>query len=346
MRGSVPASGADSAASNPHQQGGWTLPDAIHPNLTRVEERLRHIAADAEFEWVSELSAHLCLAGGKRLRPSMTLLWGDGDKDASQFLIDAATAVELLHLASLYHDDIIDRGSERRGEPSANRLWGSQSATIAGTLLFAKSLQILAGLGSEANRLASAAAAQTWRGQALECEMVFNTDIQIDAYREAVCGKTGALFALACQLGVVANADSKQTEAARQFGLKLGTAFQMVDDILDLTSDQATMGKPVSVDLKEGIYTLPTLLCLQSQTPQATELRQLLESGQQGSDAKNQIRDLILESASLTAASKIVTDLISDAIEDLNILKAGASKRALTALAVWIAARVQSPERV
>lgn len=317
----------------------WQPPQIVRAGLARVELQLRHVTKEAEYPWIGDLSSYLNQAGGKRLRPVLTLLWGHPANGREQPLTDAATAVELLHLATLYHDDLIDCANTRRGRPSVQAIWGHRRAAIAGTLVFAKSLRVLARLGHDANAFASRAATAIWQGQLQECELTFNTDVTLEEYFSSIRGKAGALFALACELGALGRgADGETLALAGIYGSKIGTAFQVVDDLLDLVADPGTLDKPCATDLRKGVYTLPTILCLRQGSAAAARLRRLLDDEDLSPDVADEARRTILASGCLESVPDIVSGLADDAA-DLLQNRAGAACDALRELAAWTAER-------
>lgn len=244
---------------------------AFHPpgdtaaQLRRVETRLRAVATTPD-ERLAELALHGIEAGGKRLRPALVVCaaMAVGGRDAiSERVIDAAAAVELLHLASLYHDDVLDTAALRRGRPSANALWGNHAAVLAGDALLAHAYRVAADLGApELRRLAHTLAALC-SGQLAESAAQFDHARAVDDYEASVRGKTAALLATSCWLGAsTAGAAANAADALACFGMELGVAFQIVDDVLDLYGHSMQIGKPAGSDLREGVFTLPVLLAL------------------------------------------------------------------------------------
>jgi geranylgeranyl pyrophosphate synthase len=232
----------------------------------RVESRLRAVAATHNARLL-ELTLHGVEAGGKRLRPALAICCAlaVGGRDAvSERVIDAATAVELLHLASLYHDDVLDSAALRRGRPSANALWGNHVAVLGGDLLLAHAYRVAAELGAcELRRFAHTLAALC-SGQLAESAAHFDAGRDLADYDESIRGKTASLLATACWLGAsTAGAPAPTAEGLACFGMELGVAFQIVDDVLDLYGHSLQIGKPAGSDLRAGVFTLPVLIALQ-----------------------------------------------------------------------------------
>lgn len=232
----------------------------------RVESRLRAVATTRDAR-LAELALHGIEAGGKRLRPALAVCSAiavGGHEAVGERVIDAATAVELLHLASLYHDDVLDSASLRRGRPSANALWGNHAAVLGGDVLLAHAYRVAAELGaSELRRFAQTLAALC-SGQIAESAAQFDARRDLADYDDSIRGKTAALLATSCWLGAsTAGAAPAAAEALARFGMELGVAFQIVDDVLDLYGHGLQAGKPAGSDLREGVFTLPVLMALQ-----------------------------------------------------------------------------------
>ncbi|MDZ4827037.1 MAG: polyprenyl synthetase family protein [Actinomycetota bacterium] len=245
-------------------------------DLVRVENRLSG-AVDAGDRFLAEVAGHLLGAGGKRLRPVLTLCAtyaADGaERPASDRAITGAAAVELVHLGSLYHDDVIDEAETRRGVPSVNARWSNIVAILSGDYLLAQASSLAASLGADVAGLLADTIGELCRGQVLELQYLFDADRSVDTYLSAIEGKTAALFATACRIGgMVSDVSPDTLDALTQFGHHLGMCFQVVDDVLDVTASEAELGKPTGNDVHEGVYTLPVIYALRA----SDELRSLL----------------------------------------------------------------------
>jgi len=225
-------------------------------------------------------SRHLLEAGGKRLRPVLVLLGaalGDAKKDD---VIKAAVVVELTHLATLYHDDVMDRAPMRRGVPTAHEVWGNSVAILTGDLLFARASQIVSRLGGKALTLQADTFERLCLGQLHETLGPQNGEDPIEHYLQVLADKTGSLIAASAELGVVyGDAPDEYREPLRNYGEKVGVAFQLIDDVIDILSDES--GKTPGTDLRAGVPTLPTLL-LRDQAdrdPKAKELVEIIDAG-------------------------------------------------------------------
>jgi heptaprenyl diphosphate synthase len=253
-----------------------TLASDVVDGLALVEEGLR-AAAHAEHDVLAEASAHLSEAGGKRFRPTLVLLAAQFGDPADPRVVQAAVAVELTHLATLYHDDVMDEASVRRGGESANSRWGNTVAILTGDFLFAKASAILADLGTEAIRIQAETFGRLVTGQIAETVGCRPGDDPLDHYLRVVTEKTASLIATSGQFGAMysgapAGVITRITPACAA----LGVAFQLSDDLLDVASESAQSGKTPGTDLREGVRTLPMLHALRSAGPGDERLVELL----------------------------------------------------------------------
>jgi len=257
------------------------LATEVMSGLALVEEGLRQ-AVHAQHEVLAEASSYLITAGGKRLRPTLVLLAAQFGNPRDERIVPAAVAIELTHLATLYHDDVIDRAPVRRGMPSANARWGNSVAVLTGDFLFARASQILAGLHEDnATSSQPKTLARLVNGQWKETAGPRRGEDPLAHYLGVVMDKTASLTAMAGQFGGMFSGASAEiavriTRACEAWGV----AFQLSDDILDVASGSAQSGKTPGTDLREGILTLPVLHALRSARPPDTRLLQLLSSGE------------------------------------------------------------------
>jgi len=252
---------------------------AIQAGLENVETALLEAVTHTD-PVANVTSRHLLEAGGKRLRPVLVLLGaslGDATKDE---VIKAAVVVELTHLATLYHDDVMDRAPMRRGVPTAHEVWGNSVAILTGDLLFARASQIVSRLGGKALTLQADTFERLCLGQLHETLGPQNGEDPIAHYLQVLSDKTGSLIAASAELGVVyGDAPDEYREPLRSYGEKVGVAFQLIDDVIDILSDES--GKTPGTDLRAGVPTLPTLL-LRAQAatdPKAKELVEIIDAG-------------------------------------------------------------------
>jgi len=252
---------------------------SIQAGLENVETALLEAVTHTD-PVANVTSRHLLEAGGKRLRPVLVLLGaslGDATKDE---VIKAAVVVELTHLATLYHDDVMDRAPMRRGVPTAHEVWGNSVAILTGDLLFARASQIVSRLGGKALTLQADTFERLCLGQLHETLGPQDGEDPIEHYLQVLADKTGSLIAASAELGVVyGDGPDEYREPLRIYGEKVGVAFQLIDDVIDILSDES--GKTPGTDLRAGVPTLPTLL-LRAQAatdPKAQELVEIIDAG-------------------------------------------------------------------
>jgi heptaprenyl diphosphate synthase len=250
----------------------------ILDGLSRVEAQLAE-ASRAEDALLAEASAHLIDAGGKRFRATLVLLAGQFGNPRDERVVAAATAIELTHLATLYHDDVMDEAAIRRGHQSANSRWTNTIAILTGDFLFARASQILAQLGPEAVRIQADTFTRLVSGQIAETIGPRPGQDPLEHYLRVVTDKTASLVATAGRFGAMfAGAPAELTDRLEPACAAIGMAWQLSDDILDVASDSAQSGKTPGTDLREGVRSLPVLHALRSSRPGDARLRELLES--------------------------------------------------------------------
>ena len=246
--------------------------------MAQVESLLRSHTR-SEYPFVDETAHHLVAAGGKRLRPLLTLLtaqYGDSNADG---VIAAAVACEITHLATLYHDDVMDEAPLRRGVESANMRWGNTIAILTGDFLFAKSSDLLADLGPAAVRLQARTFERLVIGQIMETQGPNPGQDPLEHYLKVVADKTGSLIAASARYGgMISKAPAEITDTVTIFGEKIGVAFQLADDVIDIASESNQSGKTPGTDLREGVPTLVTLNVMRSTDSADADLRRLLSA--------------------------------------------------------------------
>ena len=235
-------------------------------DLARVDDELRK-AVETDDDLLTEIAGHLIKAGGKRLRPGFAIAAasvGTSERGpAPHDVILGGVSVELVHLGSLYHDDVMDEAKTRRTVDSVNARWGNLKAILGGDFLLAKASEIAAGLGTEVAGLLAATIAKLCEGQVRELRNIYNVSRTEESYLGAITGKTAALFAAATRIGgLVAGLPRVDIDRLTVFGTEYGMAFQIVDDILDVVSSEEELGKPSGNDLMQGVYTLPVIRSL------------------------------------------------------------------------------------
>ncbi|MBI4259001.1 MAG: polyprenyl synthetase family protein, partial [Actinobacteria bacterium] len=263
---------------------GLELPDPelereIRAGLDEVERALEKSVVSDSSDLLSETSRYLLAAGGKRFRPMLVLLGGRFGDPTDPRLVPGAVAIELTHLATLYHDDVIDEADSRRRTPSVNARWGNTVAILSGDYLFARASEISAELGTEVSRLLARTIAVLCDGQIREVESSGRTDVTEDSYMEVIRRKTAELMSTSCRLGgMLSEASVEAVELLGDYGQALGMAFQLSDDIMDVAATEVELGKEPGVDMKEGVYTLPVLHALR-EGGRRVELSELLAAG-------------------------------------------------------------------
>lgn len=292
------------------------LESEITASLIKVETLLStHIKGD--YPLVIETSRHLVEAGGKRLRPLITLLASYFGNPRANGIIEAAVVSELTHLATLYHDDVMDEAPLRRGVASANHKWGNTVAILTGDYLFAKVSGLLADLGPAAVKIHALTFERLVIGQILETQGPKESKDALDYYLRVVADKTGSLIATSARYGAMfAGAPNDVTETLTKFGEKIGIVFQLADDVIDIESESTESGKTPGTDLKEGVPTLVTLRVLQSEDPADLTLQRLLQ-GPIESDVEVKKVILQLRSHKALVESKKYLDSLAEAAKSL-----------------------------
>jgi heptaprenyl diphosphate synthase len=278
-----PTETADSGVSNGFDIADPALAESIGAGIARVEELL-HQSVRSDFEFATRTSLHL-IHGGKRFRPLFALLAAHFGDPASDDVIKSAAVIEMVHLATLYHDDVMDEATLRHGASTANAKWDNSVAILTGDFLFAQASRLVADLGTDAVRLMSKTFEALVTGQMRETIGAGAGEDAVEHYLQVIYEKTGSLFATAGRFGAqFAGAAHTHVEAMDEFGRMIGTAFQISDDIIDIASPAVESGKSTGTDLREGVLTLPMLYALAEKDADA-RLRDLL-SGPIASEAE------------------------------------------------------------
>jgi heptaprenyl diphosphate synthase len=315
------------------------LAKSVRAGLDRVEERLA-AAVHTDAPFIAEPARHLVVAGGKRFRPLLVLLAAHfGDPDAPG-VIPSAVVVELTHLATLYHDDVMDEADVRRGAVSANTRWTNTIAILTGDFLFARASDTLADLGPEAVRLQARTFERLVTGQIRETVGPEEGADPVEHYLRVVAEKTGSLIATSARFGAMfAGADRSVIEALQRYGEVVGTAFQLSDDLLDITSLQAQSGKTPGTDLREGVPTLAMLYALRSDDPGQARLRELLRGPLVDDALHSEALGLLRGSPAVVEAQSTLTSYAEGARRLLNDLPDVPARAGLGALADFVIAR-------
>ncbi|MDE0114229.1 MAG: polyprenyl synthetase family protein [Albidovulum sp.] len=256
---------------------------------------------------IGDVSAHLFKAGGKRIRPILTLAAATALGYRGELHVQAAAAVEFIHMATLLHDDVIDESDQRRKRPTANLLWDNRSSILVGDFLLARALQLLVELGSgKVLEALSAAAVSIAEGEILQLSTARSLQVDETTYRKIIEGKTSALFAAAAESGgAVGGADSEQLSALREFGHALGISFQIVDDVLDYGGDSVSLGKNVGDDFRDCKVTLPVIKAVSmADEAESRFWRRVIEIGEQRLGDLEHAQELLLKHGSIESAKQ------------------------------------------
>jgi heptaprenyl diphosphate synthase len=320
------------ADTTPDHPGLAGIQASVRAGLELVETELREAAATAD-PFVQEAAGYLVAAGGKRLRPTLVLLAGHTGDPGDPRLVGAAVAIELTHLSSLYHDDVMDEAELRRGLSSANARYDNKVAVLTGDYLFARASEVTAGLGAEATRVLARAIARLVQGQIREVRGPGRDEDPVEHYLAVLADKTGALIAAACRLGGrLAGAPPTVVEALTEYGERIGRAFQLGDDLLDITGEAAVAGKAPGGDLRAGVRTLPVLYLLRRGGPDAARLAAVLD-GDHDDGTIGEALALLRASPALTEARRAAQAEVDAARAALARLDAGPVRVALEQVA-------------
>ncbi|SFK33476.1 polyprenyl synthetase family protein [Geodermatophilus ruber] len=323
--------------------GPW-LPDGdlgarLAEGLARVEIALLE-AVDSEHPFVREAAGHLMAAGGKRFRPMLALLAAQLGDPTFPEVTRAAVVCELTHLATLYHDDVMDEAAVRRGAPSANSRWSNSIAILTGDLLFARASDLLADLGPEAVRVQARTYERLVTGQLRETIGARPGDDPVAHYLEVLADKTGSLVATSARFGAAfAGVDDELVAALTAFGEEVGVAFQLSDDVLDIVSQDGASGKSPGTDLREGVATLPALFALAGDDPAEARLRELVSGPITDDDEHAEALALLRASAALERTTEVLREYADRARARLGGVPEGPVREALSALCEYVVTR-------
>lgn len=325
--------------SKPHER----LAAFVASDMDQVGELIRARMASEHAPRIPEVTAHLVEAGGKRLRPMLTLASARMFGYTGHDHIKLAATVEFIHTATLLHDDVVDESAQRRGRPTANLLWDNKSSVLVGDYLFARSFQLMTDTGSlEVLRILSNAAATIAEGEVLQLTAASNLATTEDVYLQVVRGKTAALFAAACEVGgVVAGASADQISALRRYGDALGIAFQIADDLLDYGGDTAATGKDIGDDFRERKLTLPVIKAIaKADTEEHAFWRRTIEKGNQTDGDLDQALALISKYGTMQATRKDAIAWSETAKSAIETLPESDLQTTMSELADYVVARL------
>lgn len=312
----------------------------VRDGVAQIEDLMSTELGRAD-ELMAEAVQHLFQAGGKRFRPLFTVLSASlGPRPSDPDVTIAGAVIELVHLATLYHDDVMDEAQVRRGAPSANARWGNNIAILAGDYLFATASRLVSRLGPDAVRVIADTFAQLVTGQMRETRGAADHVDSVDHYLKVVYEKTACLIVASGRFGATfSGADDEQIERLARLGGIVGTAFQISDDIIDIDSDPDESGKLPGTDLREGVHTLPVLYALKESGPEADRLRELL-AGPVGRDEDvAEALNLLRASPGMARAKETVASYAAQAREELAQLPDVPGRAALASLVDYTVTR-------
>src|SRR3954466_4199144 len=312
---------------------------SVRAGLMDVEVALQ-AAVSAEDEFVAGAARYLVDAGGKRFRPLVSVLAAHFGDPGRPEVVSSAVVCELTHLATLYHDDVMDEASVRRGAPSANSRWTNSVAILTGDLLFARASDLVADLGPEAVRVQARTFERLVTGQLRETVGARPGEDPVDHYLGVLADKTGSLVATSARFGAgFAGVDRALVSALTAFGEEVGVAFQLSDDLLDIVSQDGASGKSPGTDLREGIAPLPVLFALAGQDPAEARLRELVAGPVVDEADHAEALALLRSSGSLQRATCVLAEYADRARTRLADVPAGPVREALSALCSYVVTR-------
>jgi len=315
-----------------------TIYQPIQEDLLKVENELRSVS-EVDFSWLSKLLDYSLKGGGKGIRPALVLLSGKFYDYNLDYLLPMATAVELLHVATLVHDDAIDKSPVRRSRPTLYKVWGEDKAVLLGDYLFAKAGELTA---TTQNLRAVKLFAQTLRtistGELAQIFSAFSLEQTYEQYIQRISHKTAALFNLATESGsVLSQSPEESIKVLKDYGHNLGIAFQIVDDILDFIGTEEELGKPTGSDLTQGTLTLPAMLLLE-RYPEDNPVKRLFQNRDKQENIKLAI-ELVRNSSISEECYAVASDYCAKACCNLNLLPDSPSRQALIELADYVISR-------
>ena len=329
----------DHVSLKPHDR----LARALAPELKRVDALIRERMASEHAPRIPEVTAHLIEAGGKRLRPMLTLAAAKLCGYEGDHHLRLATTVEFIHTATLLHDDVVDDSEQRRGRPTANLLWDNTSSVLVGDYLFARAFQLMVECGSlRVLDILSNAAATIAEGEVLQLTTVRNLATDQATYERVIRGKTAALFSAATQSGaVIADAPDEHVAALHQYGDALGMAFQIVDDFLDYGGAGDAIGKNLGDDFREGKPTLPLIHAVaQASAEERAFWVRVIEKRDQRPEDLEQAMAILRRTGALESARQSALDWVANARQALDVLPADPLHEMLDDLAGYVVERV------
>ncbi|HHV64549.1 MAG TPA: heptaprenyl diphosphate synthase [Peptococcaceae bacterium] len=312
----------------------------ISSDLNKVEKELTKFLK-VEDPILAQTCLYLLQAGGKRMRPAFTLLSGKFFDYNFEKLLPVAMALEIIHMATLVHDDVVDSSLTRRGRPTLAAGWGNTVSLATGNYLLAKALELIVKIdNTKVSKILADVCVQMCQGEIQQIKCSFDINQNFKQYYYRIRRKTALLIGLCCQLGaMVTNANKRQVWIMTTYGRCLGIAFQIVDDILDITADPKLLGKPVGGDIRQGIITLPMIYALNDANPFSSRLKELLAKVSKTEDEVQEAVNLIKGTDAIEKSQKVVDLYINKAIKNLNELPDIPARYALIELALFVGER-------
>jgi octaprenyl-diphosphate synthase len=308
----------------------WDAP--VQNELRMVEEQLRE-SVRSEQPLLTEISNYIITSGGKRMRPAVAILIfkATGGEDPEK-VVKVASAFELIHSATLIHDDINDHGEMRRGRQAAYKKYGTQKALIAGDFLFVKSFALGGAFDEKVISVVADACTGIAESEMLQSDYEHDQDTNIDIYISIIEGKTARPFEAGARVGsYLADASPAVMEAMGSYGMNIGIAFQIVDDILDIAGDEVVLGKPQGNDIMDGKPTLPLIIAMQDKE-HGERIRQIFRKDRKGPEEVAEAIALIKRTGALEVSSDMAEEYTNKALLDLEVLRPSEYKEALKAL--------------
>jgi len=316
--------------------------DSVLPELILVEQEFER-QAQSNIQVIAYIGEYLRRSGGKRVRPALTILssYAVGGDGSNQSSIRMATVMEFLHTATLVHDDIIDKAETRRNRPSINSEFGNQTAVLMGDWLYMSAFETsLAERSLPILDILTAVTRRMTEGELLQLTLLGRTDISEDQYFDVIARKTAYLFSACCEIGaLVGHAGPEQQAMLRDYGMNLGIAFQLIDDLLDFTSTEDVLGKPAGADLVEGKVSLPLLLLLQRQPEMRLPVQTVISEGGYHSISRQSLLDALAETGALALARERAIEYAEAARAALDGFDHSPYAQALSAIPTYIIER-------
>ncbi|GMB01875.1 heptaprenyl diphosphate synthase subunit II [Pelosinus sp. IPA-1] len=313
--------------------------EIVKSDLLLLETELLSVIHSPE-KLITDISKHLVEAGGKRLRPALYFMCTKNQVSTMEKIMPMAIAIELIHMATLVHDDVIDNATTRRGKSTANSCWGNHSSVLIGDYLFAKAFSLVANKASnEMLKVLTDVICSMCEGEINQNRSTFIADQTENDYLKRIEQKTADFIAASCELGGLAvGLSSEETKALREYGYSLGMAFQITDDILDITASSEQIGKPVGNDLRQGIVTLPVIFALEHSADR-DELREIVQTKNMSEEKIKRGLSIIQDTEAIEYSYKRVSDYLDHARSVIPASITGEHREAFHAVADFVGLR-------